>query len=146
MPALFILSIIRKSVHDKLIYSTKCYFLLWCTLNCHSNKRDVRVWRLYHLVSLMRHMLSAWNRRIEAILPRLILSVCGINREMNGRVMRRGGPIKFVALISVHRRDHVVVCSRRVGWIWIHGHHGSKTMPALNLVVNDLIKASLHAL
>lgn len=83
LPALFILPIVRKSVHDKLIYSAKCYFLLWRALDSHGNERDVRVRRLDHLVSLMRHMLSAWNRWIKAILPRLILSVCGINREMN---------------------------------------------------------------
>lgn len=83
LPALFILPIVRKSVHDKLIYSAKCYFLLWRALNSHSNERDVGVWRLDHLVSLMRHMLSAWNRRIKPFLPRLKLSVCGINGEMN---------------------------------------------------------------
>lgn len=83
LPALFILPIVRKSVHDKLIYSAKCYFLLWRALDSHSNERDVRIRRLDHLVSLMRHMLSAWNRRIKTILPRLILSVCGINGKMN---------------------------------------------------------------
>ena len=83
LPALFILPIVRKSVHDKLIYSAKCYFLLWRALDSHSNERDVRIRRLNHLVSLMWHMLSAWNRRIKTILPRLILSVCGINGKMN---------------------------------------------------------------
>lgn len=57
LPALFILSVVRKSVHDELIYSAQRYFLLWRALDGHGNERDVGVRRLNHLVSLMRHML-----------------------------------------------------------------------------------------
>lgn len=57
LPALFILSVVRKSVHDELIYSAQCYFLLWRALYGHGNERDVGVRRLNHLVSLMRHVL-----------------------------------------------------------------------------------------
>lgn len=125
LPALFILPIVRKSVHDELIYSAECYFLLWRALYSHGNECNVRVRRLHHLVSLMRHMLSARNRWIKTILPRLILSVCGINRKMNRRIRGRTGSVKFVALISVHRGDHVVVSGSRVSRIRVHGHHCS---------------------
>lgn len=126
LPALFILPIVRKSVHDELIYSAKCYFLLWRALYSHGNERYVRVRRLDHLVSLMRHMLRTRNRRIKAILPCLILSVCGtVHGEMNRRIRGRSGSVKFIALISVHWRDHVVVRGSRVRRIRVHGHHGS---------------------
>lgn len=83
LPALFIFPIVRKSVHDELIYSAKCYFLLWRALYSHGNERNVRIRRLDHLMSLMWYMLSSRDRRVKAILPRLILSVCGIHGEMN---------------------------------------------------------------
>lgn len=140
---LFIFFIIWKFVYDKLIYFIKCYFFFWCILNCYSNKCDVRVWWFYYFV-LMWYMLSVWNRRIEVILFCLILFVCGINREMNGWVMRCGGLIKFVVLIFVYWCDYVVVCGRWVGWIWIYGYYGLKIMFVLNLVVNDLIKVFLY--
>lgn len=125
LPALFILSVVRKSVHDELIYPTKCYFLLWGALYSHGNERNVRIRRLYHLVSLMWYTLSVRDRRIKAILPRLILSVCGIHGEMNRRIRGRTRSVKFIALISVHRRNHIVASSSRVGGIRVHGHHGS---------------------
>lgn len=57
LPALRVLAVVGKAVHDKLIDLAQCHDLVWRTLNSHGRQSDVRIRRLLVAVGV-----AAWAR------------------------------------------------------------------------------------